>query len=251
MPEVIHFVRHAQGYHNVAIANHAMHDPALTPLGEKQCRDLRSSFPYMDSVDLVVASPLRRTLNTALLSFQPHIEKKGLTVIALPDVQETADLPCDTGSEPDILVRDFAGQPVDFGLVEPGWNIKGYGKYGFTTKQLTARALRARKWLYARPEKEIIVVTHGGFLHHLTQDWSDRTRFRDTGWANTEFRSFRFKEAPGDDFPLVETQVSKYLRAGTEQPLTTQERVELKLTEKKDAEVKEVREEQMVAKSAL
>lgn len=28
-----------------------------------------------------------------------------------------------------------------------------------------------RKWLWNREEKEIVLVTHGAFLHYLTEDW--------------------------------------------------------------------------------
>jgi hypothetical protein len=47
-----------------------------------------------------------------------------MKLIALPDTQETSDVPCDTGSEPEVLREEFAGKPVDLELVHKGWNNK-------------------------------------------------------------------------------------------------------------------------------
>lgn len=47
-------------------------------------------------------------------------------MVALPDVQETSDVPCDTGSDIDALKKEFVdkGLPVDLGLLYEGWNDK-------------------------------------------------------------------------------------------------------------------------------
>ena len=101
-------------------------DPLLTPLGEDQCVKLRANFPYHKRVDMVVASPLRRTIYTSLLGFETEIKTNGLKIVALPEIQETSDVPCDTGSDVDVLKKevDEKGLPVDLGLVVEGWNSK-------------------------------------------------------------------------------------------------------------------------------
>lgn len=148
-----------------------MPDPSLTPFGEEQCRSLAQKFPYHESVELLVASPLRRTIYTALLGFKSEVER-GMTVLALPEVQETADVPCDTGSDVDILQDELKSKPVDLSRVKEGWNSKK-GRWAPTAGALEKRAKEARQWLKARSEKEIVVVTHGGLLHYLTEDWTD------------------------------------------------------------------------------
>lgn len=159
MTPTIHFVRHAQGFHNLNVANHQMHDPLLTPYGIQQCEHLAAVYPY--TVDLIVASPIKRTIYTALLSFPKTIEEKNLTIIALPEVQETSDLPCDTGSAKAELMREFKGRPVDLNLVIDGWNSK-QGRWAANASQIEERCRVARRWLMSRPEKDIVVVTHGG-----------------------------------------------------------------------------------------
>lgn len=91
-----------------------------------------------------------------------------MKVTAFPEVQETSDLPCDTGSDVEVLQKEFAEQPVDLGLVEKGWNSKT-DKWAAASTAIEARAKRARVWLRDRLEEEVVVVTHGGFLHFLTE----------------------------------------------------------------------------------
>ena len=232
----VHLVRHAQGYHNLTTANHSMPDPSLTPYGVDQCRYLSRSFPYHSSVTLLVASPIRRTLYTALNTFEPEL-KKGMKVVALPELQETSDLPCDTGSDIDILKDEFKDQPVDLSLVKKGWNSKK-GKWAPTSEAIEGRAKDARVWLRSREEDDVVVVTHGGLLHYLTEDWTDSGKFTGTGWANCEYRSYNFTSDSDSDSEasLVETAESHSRRRGTEKPITEAERVQLKQTALRDWE---------------
>ncbi len=156
-----------------------MHDPGLTPLGEEQCQQLAAAFPYHKTIELLVASPLRRTIATALLAFDQEV-KRGMRVIALPTAQETSALPSDTGSDADVLRKEMADKPVDLRLVHDGWNSKE-GKWAAEAGALEARARETRQWLKARPEREIVLVAHGGILHYLSEDWSDSGRFNGEG----------------------------------------------------------------------
>jgi Fructose-2,6-bisphosphatase len=123
MSPIVHFVRHAQGVHNLSHANHHLLDPELTPLGEEQARALGVGFPALENIQLILSSPLRRTIQTALLAFSSQVGA-GLQVIAWPEVQEASDLNCDTGSDLLDIKAEFEKLPVDFTLVEPGWHIK-------------------------------------------------------------------------------------------------------------------------------
>lgn len=239
----IHCVRHAQGYHNLNEANHSIPDPDLTPLGETQCATLSKVFPSSfptgaPKITHLVASPLRRTLYTCLLSF-PH-EAQRLTITALPELQETSGLPCDTGSEPGKLAAEF-GNKVDFSLVHKGWNNKE-GRWSPASSAIEARAKDARVWLKKLGEEalaagngedvNIVVVTHGGYLHYFTEDWIGHSTFTGTGWANTEFRSYEFV---GNEDSLEETVASRERRRGTETPLSKDEQRELRATAERES----------------
>ncbi|KAL4941812.1 hypothetical protein BDV06DRAFT_173053 [Aspergillus oleicola] len=225
MPPIIHCVRHAQGVHNLCTENHIIPDPSLTDLGNEQCTKLRNAFPRHDKIELVVASPLRRTMYTALQSFEPVFKANpGLKLILLPDIQETSDVPCDTGSDPKDLRREIEENnlPVDASLVEDGWNVKT-GRYAPTNAAVGGRARDARRWLKARSEKEIVMVSHGGVLHYFTEDWEDSSQFQGTGWTNTEYRTYTFSDSidmddledhklDSDNASLVETLESRQRR---------------------------------------
>lgn len=167
-------------------------------------------------------------------------------------MQETSSLPCDTGTDAERLKQEMDGKPVDLSLVQDGWNSKS-GRWASTGAAIEERARQARLWLKSRTEKEIVVVTHGGLLHYLTEDWTESGIFDGknnsslvsarfaltdpvgTGWANTEFRSYHFAEAEEDDgdASMTETAESNYRRRGTEKPLTKAERLQLRETAKK------------------
>ncbi|KAF2098278.1 phosphoglycerate mutase family protein [Rhizodiscina lignyota] len=253
----LHLVRHAQGFHNLTVENHHMPDPLLTEYGKEQCRILHDSFPDVDSIDLIVASPLKRTVYTALISFRDIIARKNLTVIALPEAQETSDMPCDTGSHIDELEKEFQGQPVDFGLVaaRPDWNSKK-GDWAPWADPMTVRARKARQWLRERKEKNIVMVTHGGFLHYFTEDFDGYDTFNGekfqqklesesdvderiliwmseypgTGWANTEYRAYTYDLKSGSNASILETSESRRRRRGDEKPLTEAEQRNLKMS---------------------
>lgn len=103
--------------------------------------------------------------------------------MALPEIQETSNLPCDTGSDPAKLNEEFgeAGK-VDLSLVKDGWNDK-QGRWAAEASAIEKRAKDARIWLREMASKSegeevhIAIVTHGGFLHYFTEDWSESEKF--------------------------------------------------------------------------
>jgi broad specificity phosphatase PhoE len=187
MPATIHLVRHAQGFHNLSAANEAIPDPLLTPLGKTQCADLRKSFPYHDKLTHLVASPMRRTIYTCLEAFgstSSTTEIPKLKIAAVPEIQEISDAPCDTGSAPEILAQEFGGL-VDLSLVHEGWNDKSEKtEWEPTLEKLEVRARTARILLRDLVKDEgdahVVVVSHGGLVHFLTEDWSGLEPHRGT-----------------------------------------------------------------------
>lgn len=180
-----------------------MHDPSLTPFGQQQCLELQANFPYHSKITHLVASPLRRTLYTCLLAFPDEVEK-GIQVVALPEIQETSDLPCDTGSDPVKLEAEFgnAGK-VDLELVKDGWNDKK-GKWAPKAKAVEGRAREARLWLREMASKSeasevhVAIVTHGGFLHYFTEDWTGCEKFVGKLLSSPKFLDQKIKQIHRD-----------------------------------------------------
>ncbi|PHH82923.1 hypothetical protein CDD82_4246 [Ophiocordyceps australis] len=229
MAPTIHLVRHAQGVHNLSVANESIHDPDVTALGQEQCAALGAAFPYHASLKHLVASPLRRTITTCLAAFG---HGNVGPVVALDVLQEVSAAPCDVGSAPEVLQREFGSQ-VDLAGVRAAWTDKGPGSvFEPTVDKLTARASEARRALrdLVRGEEHLVAVTHGGFLHFLTDDWQGIPEGRATGWDNCECRSYQFADPTGedDDALLIETDQSRARRHFGANPLSPQEKRELR-----------------------
>ncbi|PSR97453.1 phosphoglycerate mutase family protein-like protein [Coniella lustricola] len=248
MTITLHLVRHAQGFHNLSHENEQLPDPQLTPLGLEQCAALRASFPYHDRLTHLVASPMRRTLLTCHHSFTPAVynpssNPAGKRIVAQPLVQEVSTQPCDTGSEPGALTEEF-GAWTDDALVTTGWNDKRSAESPWrpTIEALENRAREARRWLrelgrqaraQGSEDADIVVVSHGGFLHFLTDDWDGMSLEKGTGWMNTEWRSYEFvcgadDQGEDEDARIRETAGSWKRRRGTEEQLTEAELREAK-----------------------
>lgn len=239
MPITLHFVRHAQGYHNLGSQFHGLRDPALTPLGEKQCATLRSKLLDTYNIDptkisLITASPLTRTIHTAALVFTDTFaslngfKTKGKEILCLPTAQETSSYPCDTGSERQVLkiACAKAGWPVDLSRLSADWIDKSADSPYFPTNtKLAARARETRRILLHEgktlqrsidQDVEVVLVTHGGLLHYLTEDWEDANQGMGTGWQNTELRSYTFvDEGDADAAHVRETSHSRQVRGKT------------------------------------
>lgn len=102
----IHFVRHAQGYHNVAgetdpifgYLREDLEDAVLTDLGKEQCRNLASSLDvkFFKNINLIIVSPMRRTIETAIFSFPNQVKDKRITFLANELIREQTGMhPCD------------------------------------------------------------------------------------------------------------------------------------------------------------
>lgn len=181
----------AQGWHNLPGYDLRRRDPGLTPKGVQQCASLHSAFPFHSRISQVFASPLQRTLATACIALEPSLENGHCVpeILALPDIQETSEYPCDIGSEPADLRRicDQAGWKVDLSLVQKGWNGKSRdSRYAPTARAIKARARDTRRAIrdkLAEMQKrgedspQVVLVSHGGFLHYFTEDWEDSNLF--------------------------------------------------------------------------
>jgi broad specificity phosphatase PhoE len=211
-PRVVHFIRHAEGYHN-AEHNQKIPDPDLTPKGKEQCKTLSQNFPFNDRIDLVCASPIRRTIQTALISMEPWLQSGTHKILALPLAQEATSEPANTPSDVKRLQNEY-GDVCDFNRcldIYTDFTSK-QGKWAPDGGSLKARALELRRFLHDRDEDEIVVVSHGEFLHYVSGDIDECGRQAYGDWQNAEMRSYRFYPVDHEDALLRETDESVKLR---------------------------------------
>jgi broad specificity phosphatase PhoE len=198
--KIVHWVRHGQGIHNVAGEQDRLHgylkeeneDALLTEKGKLQCNELAiksKELGICDRADLLVVSPMHRTIQTASYGFPLLLGK--IPWIAIENLRETTGLhPCDRRRPISEHMEHYPH--IDFSHVlddiDPLYHL-----YTCEREPDAHVALRARKfleWLAAREEKEVVVVTHSAFLRVLFRtvfavEEADRTAFN-----NCELRTF-------------------------------------------------------------
>ncbi|KAG9230462.1 histidine phosphatase superfamily [Amylocarpus encephaloides] len=158
-PTVI-LIRHAEALHNYTTP-----DPPLTENGlDIECSELSqyllNHVPLSHHVELIVTSPLQRTLQTTQHALD-FLIKRGIKVIPLAEVQETTTNAIDKGSPLPSLKERWPD--YDWSELDPIFPEKE-GIYEFSERALLERGAWARKWLASRPEKVIAVVSHAGFM---------------------------------------------------------------------------------------
>lgn len=180
----IHLIRHGQGYHQLEPIqeNKQRPDPVLTDHAVTRCKAFNAAFPEYIHIDLVCSSPMRRAILTAKYCFASALERTGC-ILLLPLAQEDSAAPCDVGSGPEVLKAEF-GDLVDLSMVEEGWNSKE-GLYAPTPNALRERARKLRHELRLRPEKEVVVVSHGTFLQYIIDDVDAQGHLNDSTYSRT------------------------------------------------------------------
>jgi len=202
----VHFVRHGEGDHNVWRAQeHAkgqapmakrwnfsevpaeLLDPHLTEKGRKEAESARGVADQCQP-ELLVTSPLRRTVETCLLIFKASVDK-GVPVLAHELCREQG-----VGADPSMydahlgrraLAKEFP--QVDFmshvlpELAEddksqlkddPYWWTVGSPvgcceEKGLSEASMAHHAYSFLCWLMSRPERDIAVATHSQWLFSL------------------------------------------------------------------------------------
>ena len=60
-----------------------------------------------------------------------------------------------------------------------------------------------------------MLVSHGGLLHYITEDWEESEKYVGTGWYNCETRSYAWEagvDSDDDGAHILETQESRLRR---------------------------------------
>ncbi|GAB7343018.1 hypothetical protein MBLNU457_g1108t1 [Dothideomycetes sp. NU457] len=209
MAPTLHMVRHAEGYHNSAHMGENIKDPFLTDKGKGQCEELCKNFPHHDKIELLMASPMKRTIQTCKYSFQPVVDRLGKILLA-PLAQEASDEAMDTGSSTQEL-KDAFGDLIDTHRADdvfPYWN-RNIGKFDTDPRSQMERARQLRCYIMGMQHKHVVLVTHGSFAHAITGNFTAEGEETTRMWNNAECRSYTFDESSGEEARIEETEESK------------------------------------------
>ncbi|KAH9756054.1 phosphoglycerate mutase-like protein 1 [Citrus sinensis] len=163
--KILHLVRHGQGVHNMegnngpeALLSQEFFDAQLSPLGWQQVGNLRKRVEasgLTQKIDLVITSPLLRTLQTAVGVFGGDGESQTDGIDAHPSLTATATVNC-----PPIVAVELCRERLIESEDDKLWKADTREPF----EEVTARGMEFMKWLWTRQEKEIAVVSHGIFL---------------------------------------------------------------------------------------
>ncbi|EFJ09533.1 hypothetical protein SELMODRAFT_235771 [Selaginella moellendorffii] len=203
-------------------------DASLTATGWEQAEFLHREFRISglrDRVELVVVSPLTRTLQTASGIFgggnftdttdqlaaplmvdnvgrcpRPAISSANSPPFVALELcrEKLGTMPCDQRSPRSKSEIQFPG--IDFSNIEQDQDELWKPDRREPEEELDKRARAFLEWLWSRGEEEIAVVSHAGFLTNLVTKFGDEA-VNKTVFANCELRSVRLRKiVTGSDY---------------------------------------------------
>lgn len=141
----LYFIRHGLSEHNVMNIYSGITDSLLTAKGRQQAK-IAGKYAKGLNIDLIVSSPLKRTIETAqIIAKELSYPKSKIRV------------------NPILIERNFGeleGKKSATAKKRRGVDkIEGYEN----DKEMLKRAERAFEWLESLDGENILVVSHGGF----------------------------------------------------------------------------------------
>ncbi|KAF9609679.1 hypothetical protein IFM89_017858 [Coptis chinensis] len=180
--KTLHLIRHAQGIHNVeaekdfkAYLSPALFDAHLTPLGWQQVDNLRKhvrACGLSNRIDLVVTSPLLRTMQTAVGVFGGEGYEYGMdaTPLMVANAGKSDRSAYSSLNSPPFVAVELCREH----LIESDEDTWWKADIREPNEDVADRGMKFLKWLWTRKEKEIAVVTHSGFLFHTFKELGNR-----------------------------------------------------------------------------
>jgi len=190
--KIVSFIRHGESEANAAcerIGNaKGFFNPALTEKGVTQALERRAALRTQHDefeYDLIVVSPMKRTLQTCSIVLADYLPS--LKPLVLPLIREQFSESADEGDDPQTIKKEW-GEKFDLSLfpdVPQVWWYPGEGVDPTTEtvasqrerslqgdweepwEEVLRRASEFEDWLRTRPEKQICVISHGGFIEAL------------------------------------------------------------------------------------
>lgn len=182
------FIRHGQGEHTMDIPNSLqITDPSLTNIGVNQAKLLRNQFP-LSNKDIIIISPIRRTLETAFIWSENIKCRKIVSPLVSPRMfpirPGSKTLPCDKIIDLEIIKSDFPTVEIDMTFPLDIWldgiNILPESKFINLAEEFIANCKKFNN-------EKIYVVSHDGTITSYRQMISGQSLTRkdfpqETGW---------------------------------------------------------------------
>jgi broad specificity phosphatase PhoE len=161
MAPLVYITRHGEALHNIH-KDYPDRDPPLTKAGQYTTKHIELAI----QPELILISPMTRTIQTAINMFQSLTGEGSFKVPVQiwPDLREANDAICNKGLSRAELASKFP--QFDFSECHEEWDYPDH-----TAAQATARAemVRSRIKELSASYKSIAIITHRGFKAFLVR----------------------------------------------------------------------------------
>lgn len=164
----IYCIRHGTALHNILykkygtsiFSNSEYKDTLLTPEGHNQSIQLGNTWDKINDIELIIVSPLKRTLQTAHNIFK----NKNIPMIALDYCREfpLGLHTCNKRSSKEEL--EILYPNVDFSSLKTNYDELWFPKREETINELNDRIKQVIDFIKSRPETNIAFVNHNSFI---------------------------------------------------------------------------------------
>ena len=167
----LYCIRHGTSLHNVMfhqIGRRAYNEYRDTPLlqeGIQEALDLNKNWDKIDTIELVIVSPLSRTIETALNVFK----NKSTPMISIDSIMEhpQAEEICNMRLPKEELIKKYPN--IDFSLLSDDHKLYWVPEFDrdIEVERLNSRIADFKSFVKMRPEKNIAIVSHSSFLGQM------------------------------------------------------------------------------------
>ncbi|KMN41083.1 histidine phosphatase family protein [Bacillus sp. LK2] len=182
------FIRHGQGEHTLDLPGSLqLIDPGLTKDGVSQAKSLKKQFTLTES-DIMVISPIRRTLQTASIWSENINCKKVVSPLVSPRMfpqnPEWKTLPCDRILNKKLIKEEYPTFALSEAVPEELWTS---GINTMPEQEFNILAHNFLEWCRSQSVERIYVVSHDGTITSYRQVISRKKLTRkdfpkETGW---------------------------------------------------------------------
>lgn len=165
----IFLIRHGYALHNKLykeIGNRAFTeylDTPLLPEGERQAKEFGKRFHNIN-IDIVIVSPLTRTLDTCKWIFSEKVKTKEIPFVVLDNLIEYPTGGNEICNKRKPAVDLSSNYDYDFSNIQ---NELFWPEEKETKEQLSFRCEQLKEYIKELPYKNIAVVSHSSFLKYF------------------------------------------------------------------------------------
>jgi len=171
MNKTLYCIRHGEALHNElykikgsqVFYNKDYIDTVLTPKGETQSLDLGKYWLNKNEIELVIVSPLKRTLQTAYNIFKD----KDIPIISLEFTREYPMGLHTCNKRSNLEELKILYPTIDFSTIFENKDMLWNNKREETIGELNLRIGELYYYINNRPEKKIAFVNHSSFIGQM------------------------------------------------------------------------------------